>query len=169
MSVAARVADEIGVSAGDANSLVGASISCATSPAEAMAQVVGGGSNPSASNSTSGSSNNWSAQAAPTGLPTPSIQPASCACTTPGIQPPLVPAENGELLLLASIGPVRSKENLGPEALSSNWRQMRNLSRLVLRHKLPARMYPVDMLYTPNPDANYLHVAVTTAFSYVSD
>lgn len=25
-------------------------------------------------------------------------------------------------------------------------------------------MYPVDILYTPNPEANYLHAAVTTVF-----
>ncbi|WAQ83309.1 hypothetical protein PtA15_3A678 [Puccinia triticina] len=29
---------------------------------------------------------------------------------------------------------------------------------------IPGRMYPVDILYTPNPEANYLHAAVTTIF-----
>ncbi|MBW0521347.1 hypothetical protein O181_061062 [Austropuccinia psidii MF-1] len=29
---------------------------------------------------------------------------------------------------------------------------------------IPGRMYPVDILYTPNPEANYLHAAVTTVF-----
>ncbi|GAA99790.1 uncharacterized protein L969DRAFT_89076 [Mixia osmundae IAM 14324] len=30
--------------------------------------------------------------------------------------------------------------------------------------KIPGRMYPVDLLYTPQPEANYLHAAVTTIF-----
>ncbi|KAG0150240.1 hypothetical protein CROQUDRAFT_58456 [Cronartium quercuum f. sp. fusiforme G11] len=29
---------------------------------------------------------------------------------------------------------------------------------------IPGRMYPVDILYTPSPEANYLHAAVTTVF-----
>lgn len=29
---------------------------------------------------------------------------------------------------------------------------------------VPGRRYPVDILYTPQPEANYLHAAVTTIF-----
>lgn len=29
---------------------------------------------------------------------------------------------------------------------------------------VPGRRYPVDILYTPQPEANYLHAAVTTVF-----
>ncbi|MBW0500580.1 hypothetical protein O181_040295 [Austropuccinia psidii MF-1] len=29
---------------------------------------------------------------------------------------------------------------------------------------IPGRMYPVDLLYTTNPEANYFHAAVTTVF-----
>lgn len=32
------------------------------------------------------------------------------------------------------------------------------------RSTVPGRMYPVDLLYTPQPEANYLHAAVTTVF-----
>lgn len=29
---------------------------------------------------------------------------------------------------------------------------------------VPGRRFPVDILYTPQPEANYLHAAVTTIF-----
>lgn len=29
---------------------------------------------------------------------------------------------------------------------------------------VPGRMYPVDIHYTPQPEANYLHAAITTVF-----
>ncbi|MBW0563464.1 hypothetical protein O181_103179 [Austropuccinia psidii MF-1] len=50
---------------------------------------------------------------APTRLPAPSIQPASCACTTPGIQPPSVPEENGEVdPLVAPLEKLRSTPSI---------------------------------------------------------
>ncbi|MBW0555017.1 hypothetical protein O181_094732 [Austropuccinia psidii MF-1] len=33
---------------------------------------------------------------------------------------------------------------------------------------MPGRRYPVNILHTPNPEANYLHTTVMTVFSYVS-
>ena len=30
--------------------------------------------------------------------------------------------------------------------------------------KVPGRRYPVDIHYTPQPEANYLHAAITTVF-----
>lgn len=35
---------------------------------------------------------------------------------------------------------------------------------LVLTLLVPGRMYPVDIHYTPQPEANYLHAAITTVF-----
>jgi pre-mRNA-splicing factor ATP-dependent RNA helicase DHX16 len=29
---------------------------------------------------------------------------------------------------------------------------------------VPGRRYPVDLHYTPQPEANYLHAAITTVF-----
>lgn len=29
---------------------------------------------------------------------------------------------------------------------------------------VPGRLYPVDIHYTPQPEANYLHAAITTVF-----
>lgn len=38
------------------------------------------------------------------------------------------------------------------------------LITLVVLPTVPGRRYPVDILYTPQPEANYLHAAVTTVF-----
>lgn len=38
------------------------------------------------------------------------------------------------------------------------------MSRLYLRFPVPGRRYPVDIHYTPQPEANYLHAAITTVF-----
>ena len=40
------------------------------------------------------------------------------------------------------------------------------LSRVAAERCLlvPGRRYPVDILYTPQPEANYLHAAITTVF-----
>ena len=35
---------------------------------------------------------------------------------------------------------------------------------LIRSYLVPGRRYPVDIHYTPQPEANYLHAAITTVF-----
>ena len=39
-----------------------------------------------------------------------------------------------------------------------------NLTVLFIVIVVPGRRYPVDIHYTPQPEANYLHAAITTVF-----
>ena len=34
----------------------------------------------------------------------------------------------------------------------------------LIKYVVPGRRYPVDIHYTPQPEANYLHAAITTVF-----
>lgn len=35
---------------------------------------------------------------------------------------------------------------------------------ILISRSVPGRRYPVDIHYTPQPEANYLHAAITTVF-----
>jgi len=37
-------------------------------------------------------------------------------------------------------------------------------SRVYMSFLVPGRQFPVDIHYTPQPEANYLHAAITTVF-----
>ena len=37
-------------------------------------------------------------------------------------------------------------------------------SRVYMFFLVPGRQFPVDIHYTPQPEANYLHAAITTVF-----
>jgi hypothetical protein len=41
---------------------------------------------------------------------------------------------------------------------------LRRLKPLNIALTVPGRRYPVDIHYTPQPEANYLHAAITTIF-----
>ncbi len=46
----------------------------------------------------------------------------------------------------------------------SPWLHLRDFWTLKFVSKVPGRRYPVDIHYTPQPEANYLHAAITTIF-----
>ena len=51
-----------------------------------------------------------------------------------------------------------------PSSMVSPWSHLQRLQPLNIALTVPGRRYPVDIHYTPQPEANYLHAAITTIF-----
>lgn len=52
----------------------------------------------------------------------------------------------------------------GAPVFYGKWVSPRSYVTFISCFPVPGRRYPVDIHYTPQPEANYLHAAITTVF-----